>query len=166
MLVPAAAAKTEIEAAFAALLRARPGYLRWYRMGSASRWIPEVPTDDWHRVARASMSAGEVVGYMAAMVDREPPTVTEIAAVALRPGSVTFMRDLERFADELRRSFVVVRFTCAVGNPAERIWRRWVEAHDGREVGVLHAYGQSATGEVLDVRLFEVPGTRPTVRAG
>ncbi len=160
MLLPAYVMKEELQAAAKAAIVADPARFKWYRMTPNSPWLPDPTNDDWNHVARVSVGGdGAILGHMSARVDRGSLAVDEVSSVSFKPGSITFLRDLQRFMSELQGGFRVIRFTVAVDNKiAERAWRRWCEANGGHEVGVLYAYGRAMDGTILDVHLFQIRG--------
>lgn len=162
MLIPAKLVEPELAEAWREACLRDLDRLRWYRLSAGATWVREPHQNgDWSAIARASVSMVDgkpkVLGYCRASMDRECNIVTQLGAWSAAP-SVTYARDLRRFCDNLLDRVRLVRFTCAIDNPAAKSWRKWVLANGGVQLCVLEAYGTTEDGKVVDVYHFQVPG--------
>ena len=163
MLIPAQLVESELAKAWRDACLADLDRMRWYRMGAGVDWAPSPHANgDWSRIARASVvmvdGQPKVLGYCSAGIDRDCMVVTNLAAWSAQPGSMTYLRDLHRFCDQLMDQARLIRFTVALDNPARKGWAKWVKANGGTQLCVLECYGRGVTGELLDVAQYQVPG--------
>lgn len=117
---------------------------------------------DWNYRQRLSVVDGSeprIVGYLSASIDRACDSVSNLAAFALtRRPHREFAIDTAAFVDELRAAFRLVRFSVAVGNPAEAIWSRMAAACGGGPVGTFSQHLRTQDGKLHDMRYYEIPG--------
>ena len=133
-LVPAALVKEQLTAAWVASMAADPRRFRYFRSSAGSSWAPEVAEHDWIYLQRAVLLGDQVVGFLAAHIDRDCQTVTELQMLTFRPGCVAFLRAAQGFMEWLLVRFRSVRWSCLDGNPVNRGYARWAKRHGG---GVL-----------------------------
>lgn len=163
MLIPAKLVEEQLLQAWRQACLHDVDRMRWYRMAVAATWVPAPHADgDWGAIARASVrmvdGAPVVLGYCRASIDRETQVATQLSAWSAQPGSMTYLRDLHRFCDQVLGQVRLARFTCALDNPARRGWERWVARKGGRQLCVLEAVGRSVTGQLINAAHYQVPG--------
>lgn len=114
---------------------------KWWICSSFSDLILKLPDNDWHHFYFVSIDPeNRIVGYFHAGIDRENKSISSISMFNLREdGNILFARDLRDFMEFLliTRKFFRVEFNVVVGNPAEKIYDRFIEKYGGRVVGVF-----------------------------
>ena len=156
-LVPAILVKTAFEEAWRVAILANPEWLKWWRMGSNSFWIPEVKACDWTGAQRVAIRGNRIVGWLSLSVDRESQAVTQVSAVSLIEGDIGFLRAVDRWMTAARSEYRSIRWTCCVGNPAAKGWLKWAKANGGGELCVIQDQAM-VDGVSTAAHFFQVPG--------
>lgn len=98
-----------------------------------------INNSDWTDIQKVSIFDNKLYGYLAATIDRQCSIVTGLSVYYLYSNtlSVGFIRDLIKFIDDL---FMIenaskIKFYVIVGNPAERMYDKFISTHGGRIVG-------------------------------
>ena len=119
-----------------------------------------IATSTWSKIQMVSLSpSGELLGYLAAFIDRDTYTVDNIAAANFAgEGHPVFARDLYRFLRSLFEDhrFEKIKFSSSVENPANRIYTRLIDRYGGREVGVFRNDARLPDGRLTDVVHYEL----------
>ena len=122
----------------------------------------EVPTDisEWNTISRVSVGDDKVLGYMSADIVRDTLNVSTLRVINfnLNTISLTFVKDIKKFIDYLFsvRKFNKLEFKVAVGNPAEKLYDKFIEKYNGRVVGTYTSHIKLIDGKYYDVKLYEV----------
>lgn len=124
---------------------------------SWTTWKLEVEDTEWAKVQRVSFDGTEVVGYLAAGIDRDPRTVDWLAAISYRPGSPIFARDLAAFFHSLLvGGYTRIGWSVTIGNPAEVVYDRAVAELGARVVGVRRRDTRTRDGVIRDSKVYEL----------
>jgi len=122
--------------------------------------IFEIPDSDWNSFVRISVGDDKVLGYFKANIVRDTYDVSSMVIVNfnLKKISFTFIRDLEAFVNYLLeyKKFRKIAFSVVVGNPAERLYDKFIEKYNGRIVGVRKNDVKLVDGKYYDLKLYEV----------
>lgn len=125
--------------------------------------ILSIPDSDWNSIVRMSVSEDKVLGYFKADIVRDTLDVSSLMAVNfnLKAISFTFIRDLEAFVNYLLeyKKFRKINFSVVIGNPAERMYDRFIEKYNGRIVGIKKNDAKLVDGKYYDLKLYELENT-------
>lgn len=120
---------------------------------------PKLETSDWNKLQMVSVDQGEVLGYFEADMVRTIRDVSELKVVNFTgQANMTFARDLARFFKMLLTELGLhaIRWSVAVGNPAERIYDRLIRRYGGRMIGVSREYFVMPDGSLHDRKQYEI----------
>ena len=99
-------------------------------------------------------------GYFKCSTDRNNNSIKSLSILYLRPKtfSIGFLRDLEKLIEILFMSykFNKINFSVIVGNPAERLYDKFIEKYRGRVVGVYKEDVVLIDGNIYDTKLYEI----------
>lgn len=119
-----------------------------------------LPDSDWDEIVRVSFAEDKVLGLFKATVERDINHVSSLMAINfnLKTISFTFIKDLENFIKYLLKykKFKKISFTVVVGNPAEKMYDRFIEKYNGRIVGIKKNEVKLVDGKFYDLKLYEI----------
>lgn len=122
----------------------------------------EIPTNvsEWDTISRVSIGDDKVLGYMSADISRDTLNIDGLRLINfnLDTISLTFVKDIMIFINYLFsvKKFKKMTFRVAVGNPAERLYDKFIEKYNGRVVGTYTNHIKLIDGKYYDVKLYEV----------
>lgn len=123
-------------------------------------FMSEIPDSDWNSIIRLSVAEDKVLGYFKALIARDTNDVSSLTIVNfnLKTISFTFIKDLETFIKYLLeyKKFRKIAFSVVVGNPAERLYDKFIEKYNGRVVGVRKNDVKLVDGKYYDLKLYEL----------
>lgn len=115
--------------------------------------------DEWARIKRVSVVDNEIRGYFRANIDRECNNIDSLAVCnfCLDKNKYLFAKDFSSFIELLfNMNFNKIEFNVIVGNPAERIYDRFIEKHNGRVVGTFRQNVKLNDGRLYDQKFYEL----------
>lgn len=132
-----------------------------YEDPSVYRDVYEVKDSTWQAHNFASLnSKGELVGYMGYRINRESNCAYALTAINFQKGkfSPVFGRDLIQLIRDifLKFNFRIMRFSVIVGNPAERMYDRYIERIGGRIIGTFTDECRLIDGKLYSMKYYEV----------
>ena len=120
----------------------------------------KLPDSEWDEIVRVSFAEDKVLGLFKATIDREINHVSSLMIINfnLKKISFTFIKDLENFVKYLieYKKFNKISFSVVVGNPAERMYDRFIEKYNGRVVGIKKNEVKLVDGKFYDLKLYEI----------
>lgn len=120
----------------------------------------KLPESDWDEIIRVSFAEDKVLGLFKAIVERDTNHVSSLMIINfnLKKISFTFIKDLENFIKYLLKykKFKKISFTVVVGNPAERMYDKFIEKYNGRIVGIKKNEVKLVDGKFYDLKLYEI----------
>jgi hypothetical protein len=98
-----------------------------------------------------------IIGYFNAYISHRHYKVTELNIVNFEEPNIVFSKDLKRFVDMLfERGFRKIEFSVVVGNPAEKMYDKFIKKYNGRVVGISKESVRLTGGEFYDVKEYEI----------
>lgn len=100
-----------------------------------------------------------VIGYLLAKVERDWLIITDLRILNFREkGNITFSRDLYEFLQNLfvKEGFRKLQFKCIVGNPIMKMYERYIERYNGKNIGTFHNSVRLSDGKIYDYTLYEL----------
>ena len=120
----------------------------------------KLPDSEWDEIVRVSFAEDKVLGLFKATIDREINHVSSLMIVNfnLKKISFTFIKDLESFVRYLieYKKFRKISFTVVIGNPAEKMYDKFIEKYNGRVVGIKKNEVKLLDGKFYDLKLYEI----------
>jgi len=121
-----------------------------------------IEDSDYKSIQRVSVNSNdEVIGYMSANLGLNN-VVTNLCLLNFYLDSkalpVSFARDTNAFIDYLfkYRKVTKIKFNVLIGNPAEKIYDRFVKNHNGRIVGTFKNDAILIDKTICDVKCYEI----------
>jgi hypothetical protein len=112
--------------------------------------------DTWKGIHYVSINgSGEVTGYIKVSIERPYPRAQ---IVIMNTKGLVFMADLLTLVEKLFNEslFPKLTFSVLIGNPAEKIYDRFIANHGGRVVGIYKKHETNLIGEICDLKLYEI----------
>jgi len=135
-------------------------YDYWYSTDYHRSFNLDIVDSTWDLLQNVSLVNGKVVGYVSARIDRYIRKVDSLSMFNLYPEkfSFTFINDIRKFINNL---FVVeqvtkINFCVHVGNPAERIYDKFIEKFGGRVVGYYEDDVLIMNKKLVNVKIYEL----------
>lgn len=106
----------------------------------------------------ASVSYGEVIGYIGYSVDRAANVAFDFNIINFTDDSVVFGADLLQAVDDVFNKFNIdkIEFSVFVGNPAEDMYDEFIRMFGGRVVGTYKKHIKLVDGRVYDMKMYEL----------
>lgn len=134
-----------------------------YMFGFFCSWRGElkIAPDNWHKQQFVSVNEqGEVVGYLKYNVDRDTRNVNGIHILNFKKDTLctTFSRDFRQMIDDIfsKYQYNKIIFSVAIGNPAEKMYDKYIEKIGGRIVGIYKEELRMMDGNMYDEKMYEV----------
>lgn len=133
-----------------------PKYKFYHRFSTISYHLDISANSD--TVQMVSLEAGEVVGFMAADLNRETNTAFNLNIIKFEPDSREFSADIFGFFIMLFTQLGVERvvWDVIIGNPAEKFYDYIAANYGGRIVGTFHNEARLTDGKLYDVKYYEM----------
>jgi len=127
----------------------------------SSYWDMEVALDNssWNAIEFLSMDdSGKILGMFRAKIDRAANNCSSLGVINFGEKNITFSRDFHQFLENLFEKFGLhkLEFNIAVGNPAEKMYDRFIHRYGGRIVGILKESTRLHDNKLYDVKLYEL----------
>ena len=119
----------------------------------------KLPEDSYNSLDFVSVDKNdEVIGYLRACIDRSSNFVDSLAVINFYDINITFSKDFYKFLIDLftKFNFRKVSFTVVIGNPAEKLYNKYIEKYGGRIVGIEKEDVKLQDGEYYDKKLYEI----------
>lgn len=121
-----------------------------------------VEDSDWNYIQRVSVNEkDEVQGYLSATLN-PPFSITNLGFINFYLNSkklqMSFVRDMLSFIDYLftYRNLQKIEWCVIIGNPAERLYDKFIKKFNGRVVGTFTKSKRLFDGNVYDVKWYEL----------
>lgn len=114
--------------------------------------------DTWTKHEFVSTKGGKILGYLAYDVDRRTNSANGLCAINFEIKSITFSKDFMRFLKDIfeKYQFRKLSFGVYAGNPAERMYNRYIQKFGGRIVGILKSETILTDGNFYDYKMYEI----------
>jgi len=125
---------------------------------SGYNFIPSIEDDEWNYIKRVSVYNEEVLGYLSAVVDRTANKISELGVINFTNDNFIFSRDLANFINLLfyQYNFYKIKFSVVIGNPAEKMYDRFIEKYNGSIIGISKKDCRLTDGRLYDVKYYEI----------
>ena len=133
-----------------------PKYKYFYTDGYAQLTY-EPKKDTWNRMDFVHIDEdSNVKGYIKVVISRPYPKVT--LGMMSKGTGLEFLGDVKEVITKLFKEHGTPRIEWAVliGNPAEKLYDRFVDRNNGRIVGTHTKYDITMDGEICDVKDYEI----------
>lgn len=112
----------------------------------------------WNRHEFVSLKTDEVIGYLAYSVNRRTNSAFDMCAINFGEKNLTFSNDFMRFLKDIFEKFKFRKLTFGVyiGNPAEKMYDRYIRKFGGRVVGISKEADMLMDGNFYDYKEYEI----------
>ncbi|MBM9502386.1 hypothetical protein JWG44_19215 [Leptospira sp. 201903071] len=132
--------------------------LKYYYFPNLFYEISLDPTSE-KRIQLVSVDdSNEVLGFFSLRIDWKMHFVEHLMSMNLKGRSSTFSQDFYQLLYDIfyKYNFVKLKFSVAVGNPAEKFYDRMMTKYGGRIVGVFKQDLKLIDGTVCDYKYYEI----------
>jgi RimJ/RimL family protein N-acetyltransferase len=100
---------------------------------------------------------GKVTGFINLSISNPEYNAT-ISIFNVGGGGLSFLTDLAELCDRMFCEFNInkLSWSLLVGNPAEKLYDRFISQHGGRVVGIKKKHNTSMARELCDVKMYEI----------
>lgn len=114
--------------------------------------------DTWNKLEFVSIHDGQIVGYISYSIDRASNNCYELCVINFTDNCVTFGVDLYKAIKDIfyKYNFSKLKWSVAIGNPAEKSYDKLVSKLGGRVVGTYKEDIKLWDGSVVDTKIYEV----------
>ncbi len=118
-----------------------------------------IENNSWNKLQFVSVDKNDnIIGYLCASIDRDIHSVTSLGVLNFYDINVTFSRDLHKFLYNLLYEYKYrkLNFSVVIGNPAEKMYDKYVKKYNGRIVGVQKDHVKLQDNQFHDLKLYEI----------
>lgn len=105
-----------------------------------------------------SVINGTVIGFIGYSIDRVGNIVYDFNAINFSDNKIAFSKDLVQAVDEVftKFNFNKIEFEVLKGNPAEKMYDKFIKQCGGRIVGTYTDHVQLIDGKLYDCKMYEL----------
>jgi hypothetical protein len=132
---------------------------KYYNYDNYWGYTKEVSKDSWNDLEFVSVDKNDnVIGYLRAGISRSADKISTLGIMNFYDINVTFSKDLYQFLNELfiKFNFRKIEFTVVIGNPAEKMYDKYIEKYGGRIVGTRRQSTRLQDNKYYDVKEYEI----------
>jgi RimJ/RimL family protein N-acetyltransferase len=132
---------------------------KFYNASNYYNYNLELANDSWTNIEMVSVDKDDkVIGFLAAKIDRCSDYVSSLRVINFYELNYTFSKDFHQFITELftKHNFRKIIFSVVVGNPAEKMYDKYIEKYGGRVVGVYKEDTKLYDGIYYDFKMYEI----------
>ena len=113
---------------------------------------------EWNSITRVSVINGEIIGYFDASIRRPENYVEKMSILSFVEGSPVVIKDLALFVKELfvKYKYYKMNFSVLGGNPAKKIYDKFINKYGGRIAGVYKKDVMLIDGLFYDSYIYEI----------
>lgn len=116
--------------------------------------------DEWTVQRRVSIDNDDrVIGYFYVIIQRPENRVSDLSIMAMDPSNgIILLRDLAKLIDQLFMGYRYYKMNWRVlsGNPAQKIYDKFISKYDGRIVGIKKDHILLTDGQLYDEISYEL----------
>jgi hypothetical protein len=133
-----------------------------YKYLESSRFIDygfDLEDSSWSQLDFVSVDKhNNIIGFLSAKLNRNNDSVSNLNVVNFHEINITFSKDFRQFLDDLffKFNFRKINFGVVVGNPAEKMYDKYVQKYNGRVVGVKKDDVILYDNKYYDFKLYEI----------
>lgn len=112
----------------------------------------------WNKHEFVSVKNNKVIGYLSYNIDRRTNSANSLVAINFGERNLTFSRDFRQFLSDIfeKYGFRKLTFGVFIGNPAEKMYDRYIRKFGGRIVGINKEAGLLIDGKFYDYKEYEI----------
>jgi len=113
----------------------------------------------WNSIEMVSVdSKDNIIGFFRASISRSSDKVSSLGVVNFHDANPVFAKDLKQFIYGLlfKFNFRKIEWTVVIGNPAEKIYDRFISKYGGNITGTTKETVKLQDGEYYDMKGYEV----------
>lgn len=132
---------------------------KFYNSTNYYNYNLELDNDSWNRLQFVSVNKhNDVLGYFSAKISRTAECVTSLEVINFYDINYTFSKDFHQFLTDLfvKFKFRKINFGVVVGNPAEKMYDKYIEKYNGRFAGYYKKDVRLYDGNYYDFKVYEV----------
>ena len=132
---------------------------QFYNADACWNYTIDVADNSWDKIQMVSVDSGEKVqGYLTAYINRASNIVSGLAVINFNDVNVRFALDLHQFITDLfsKHQFRKIEWFVVVGNPAEKMYDKFISKHGGRIVGIKKESTRTSDGVLRDIKEYEI----------
>lgn len=132
---------------------------KYYYCSSYHDYELNLANSSWNDLDFVSVDKNDnVIGFLSAKIHRGDEMVSSLRVINFYDLNYTFSKDFHQFLNDLfvKFKFRKVSFSVVVGNPAEKMYDKYIEKYSGRVVGVKKKDIKLYDGEYYDFKMYEI----------
>jgi hypothetical protein len=132
---------------------------QFYNYGNSWNYKIELSENSNDSMEMVSVDAEDnVIGYIAAAIDRYTNKISNICAINFEEVNFTFAKDFYQFLSDLftKYKFRKIEWRVIIGNPAEKLYDKIIGKYGGRIVGVRYQSTITTDGILRDEKEYEI----------
>ena len=115
--------------------------------------------NSWNSIEMVSVdSKDNVTGFFRATISRSSDKIASLGVVNFHDANMVFAKDLKQFIQGLllKFNFRKIEWTVVIGNPAEKIYDRFISKYGGNITGTTKEAVKLQDGKYDDMKGYEV----------
>lgn len=118
----------------------------------------EIYEDSCENHQFASVLYRNVLGYIGYSIDRAANIVYDLNIINFSDNKGTFGIDVMQAIDDIfyRFNFDKIEFSVFIGNPAEKMYDKFIKMTGGRIVGTYKQHQKLTDGKLYDMKMYEL----------
>ncbi|MDP4224848.1 MAG: GNAT family protein [Bacteroidota bacterium] len=136
-----------------------PRYM-YYECGVYCDYEISIEKSSWNTIQLVSIDDNNnLIGYFSASINRQTYNISALGAINFCPKpNLIFCKDMKQFFTDLfiKFNFNKISWRVVVGNPAEEIYDRLIQAYGGRIVGTFKNEIKLWDGNLYDEKHYEI----------
>lgn len=112
----------------------------------------------WDKHEFVSAKGGKILGYLSYDIDRRTNSANGLCAINFETKSITFSKDFMRFLKDIfeKYQFRKLSFGVFIGNPAEKMYDKYIQKFGGKVVGISKDETILTDGNFYDYKMYEI----------
>jgi hypothetical protein len=112
----------------------------------------------WNKHEFVSLVDGKVVGYLSYSINQRTNSADGMCAINFGSKNPTFSKDFMQFLKNIfeKYHFRKLSFGVYIGNPAEKMYDRYIKKFGGHIVGVEKESNMLIDGNFYDYKMYEI----------
>jgi hypothetical protein len=132
---------------------------KFYNASNYYEYKFELSDDSWSKLEFVSVDKNDnVIGFLSAKIDRTNEAISSLKVINFYDLNYTFSKDFHHFLTELfiKYNFRKISFSVVVGNPAEKMYDKYIDKYGGNIVGICKDDIRLFDGKYYDFKLYEI----------
>lgn len=132
---------------------------KYYHCSSWFNYQLKLSEDSWNEIEMVSVDTNDnVLGFLAATIRRDSDKVTSLRAINFYDLNYTFAKDFHEFLVRLFELLNMrkIEFTVVIGNPAEKMYDKYIEKYGGKITGYYRETVKLYDGNFYDMKSYEL----------